>query len=449
MIARKEVSCEELARLYLDRIDRHDSRINAFVEVYRREAIVTARLKDRRTREGAKPPPFHGVPIGIKDLNLVRGRRTRFGSKGILPFWSPVDDATVAQLRRAGFVILGKLSTPELGALPVTEPEIHPPTRNPWNPEHSAGGSSGGSGAAVAARLLPLAQGTDGGGSIRIPSSFNGLVGLKPSRGRIRNMYGLPDKQILYTSGVLTRTVDDSAALLDILAGLTEGKPHWATPPEELYSALSRKTPRPLRIRMTIDSPLVSADPEVREAVLRVARALESLGHRIEESPGPSGEIDEFLPLWGLAMSKLPLMRWSRAEPITQWLRDIGIRHDPADVSSKHQALEDRILEWFKGADLWLTPTTSVLAPKVGAISQAGDPREAFFKYAAYGAFTAFSNITGQPAISVPAGMSKSGLPMGAQLVGPPQDEAIVLQVARQLEEALPWTHGAPAAFRQ
>ena len=183
------ISSEELVRHHLARIEAKNPSLSAFVTVFD-DAVKVARRKDReRLRHRDALPPFHGVPIGIKDLNAVRFTRTHFGSRGMPAIVLPFDDANVRPLRRAGFVILGKLSTSELGAMPVTEPDIHPPTRNPWSPTHTAGGSSGGSAAAVAAGMLPIAQGSDGAGSIRIPSSFCGLYGLKPSRGRIVNQF--------------------------------------------------------------------------------------------------------------------------------------------------------------------------------------------------------------------------------------------------------------------
>jgi amidase len=445
LIARKKISCEELTELYLDRIDRLDPELHAFVDVYRREALFNARLKDLSVRRGGPLPPFHGVPIGIKDLNLVRGRRARFGSQGMIPFWSPVDDASVACLRRAGFVILGKLATPELGALPITEPVIHSPTRNPWNLELTPGGSSGGSAVAVAARLLPVAHGTDGGGSIRIPSAFNGLVGLKAGRGRIRNAYGLPDQRILYTSGALTRTVSDAAAMLDVMSGITEGKPHWAALPPEPFAVAAERQPKPLRIRMSFESYLVRTDSEVRDAVASVARQLEALGHHVEEDPGPEARVEEFVPLWGLTMATMPLMRWERAEPVTRWLRKEGKSRAPDEITKLHSELESRLLGWFEGTDLWLSPTVAILPPKIGSYPQdESQPSAAFYKAAELGAFTALANVTGQPAISIPAGLSKSGLPIGAQLTGPLQGEAMLLRVGRQLEQARPWAQWLP-----
>lgn len=205
-IRERRVSSEELVRGYLARIARRNPSLQAFVEVAYQRAPRWAREKDALTRKSAALPPFHGVPLGIKDMGLVRGFRAQFGARSLRYLWPPFDDYSVRALRRAGFVMIGKLATSEVGAMPVTEPDIHPPTRNPWNLEHTPGGSSGGSAAAVAAGLLPLAHGSDGGGSLRIPAALCGVFGFKPSRGRIRNAYGRDDARLLYSCGPITRT---------------------------------------------------------------------------------------------------------------------------------------------------------------------------------------------------------------------------------------------------
>src|SRR5215831_5707379 len=217
-IRAREVSCVELVRLYLDRIEALNPGLSAFVRVHRWRALAQARRKDAQLRKGAQSvPPFHGVPIAMKDLNFVRGSVSRFGSRGVwIP--TPVDCHSTASVRLGGFVIVGKTATSELGAMPVTEPDIHPPTRNPWDPERTSGGSSGGAGAAVAAGLLPIAHGSDGAGSVRIPAALNQLYGFKATRGRVANPYGLRDPDILYSCGPLARSVDDAAAMLDVLS---------------------------------------------------------------------------------------------------------------------------------------------------------------------------------------------------------------------------------------
>lgn len=438
LVARRALSSEELVRLYLDRIERLDPQINAFVSRFRTRALLDARAKDRAVRAGERLPAFHGVPIGIKDLNLVRLSWSRMGSRGMLPLFSPVDDNTTASVRRGGFVILGKLSTSELGTMPVTEPDIHAPTRNPWNVLHTPGGSSGGSGAAVAAGLLPIAQGSDGAGSIRIPSAFCHLFGIKPARGRLPNSFGKPDRDVLYTSGPIARSVEDAAALLDVMAGLDVGRPHWADPPPRPYRELCAIAPKPLRIRMTTRPAFGETDPEIAAAVERAARLLEELGHHVEEASFPPGTLEEFLPLWQHLIADTPLTVWPRTQPITRWLAEPGRSLRAADVIARHRELAARMLRANEGTDLWITPTVAVPPPRVGTFA-GRPPAEAFADAARLGAFTAPFNVTGQPAASVPLGVTRAGLPMGLQIAGPPQGEDVVLAVSRQLEEAMPW----------
>jgi amidase len=440
LIRARSLSSEELTRLYLDRIDRYNGGLNAFVSVFRRRALFAAREKDRAVRAGGPLPAFHGVPIGIKDLNFVRFSWSRFGTRAMPPLMLPFDDKTTAALRRAGFVILGKLATSEVGAMPVTEPDTHPPTRNPWNPRHSAGGSSGGSGSAVAAGLLPIAQGSDGAGSVRIPSAFCHLYGIKPSRGRVPNAFGKPDRHILYTCGPLARSVEDAAAMLDALAGLDVGKPHWAAPPPRPYREIvtAPGPTRPLRIRVATRSPLGETHPDIAAATLRAARALADLGHHVEEATMPGGSLEEFLPLWQRLVADMPLARWGRAQPITQWIVAPAKALRDEDVNARHRMLHDRVLAGFGDVDLWLTPTVAEPAPEVGKFA-GRPPDEAFAEAAKLGAFTAPFNISGQPAASVPVGLTREGLPMGVQIAGRPLADDLVIAVSRQLEEAMPF----------
>ena len=436
------ISSEELVRHHLARIEAKNPSLSAFVTVFD-DAVKVARRKDReRLRHRDALPPFHGVPIGIKDLNAVRFTRTHFGSRGMPAIVLPFDDANVRPLRRAGFVILGKLSTSELGAMPVTEPDIHPPTRNPWSPTHTAGGSSGGSAAAVAAGMLPIAPGSDGAGSIRIPSSFCGLYGLKPSRGRIVNQFRLPDRRILYTSGPMARTVSDAAALLDVMAGIDTGRTHWAPPPARPFAA-RHATPKPLRIKVVESTGMVPTDPDALAAVRHTARILERLGHVVEEARLPESGLDEFLPIWQRLIGGIPLMRWRRAQPVTAWLREGAKGLQRREVDALEDRLIDRYAPVFGTADLWLTPTVAVGPPPIGAWAGL-PPADAFARAATLAAFTAVVNLVGLPAASIPAGISPHGLPIGVQLIGAMFRESDVLSVSWDLEEAMAWRQLAP-----
>ena len=438
LIRAKEISSEELTRAYLDRIDVMNPKLNAFVTLFHRRALADARAKDAALRRGEDLPVFHGVPIGIKDLNVVRWSRTRMGSRGMFPFVSPIDDLTTAAVRRGGFVILGKTATSEVGAMPVTEPDTHAPTRNPWNVGHSPGGSSGGAASAVAARLLPIAQGSDGGGSIRGPSSFCHLYGIKPSRGRVVNSFGQKDKEIIYTTGPLARSVEDAAALLDILAGFDIGRPHWAPAPAQKYRQSQATAPSRLKIRFATRAPIGQTDPEIVAAVEHAARVLADLGHDVEEAALPECTLEEFLPVWQHLVASIPFIRWSRAQPITRWLVEGNKALSPGLAQERRRSLEVRFLAIFEQADVWLTPTTPVAAPAIGAFANR-PPDEAFADAARIGAFTAAFNITGQPAANVPLGLNSVGLPMGLQVAGRRFADDVVLAVSRQLEIAMPW----------
>jgi amidase len=302
---------------------------------------------------------------------------------------------------------------------------------------HYSGGSSGGSGAAVAAGLLPLAQGSDGAGSIRIPAAFCGLYGIKPSRGRVANAYGLDDRELIYTDGPLARSVDDAAALLDVMAGVSVGRPHWAPPPEKPFAELCRIDPPRLRIKLLTRTHVAAVDPEVEQCVRSAARALEAMGHTVEEAQPPEGSIEEFLPIWQHLIAGTPVLGWSRVQPVTRWLGQAGKKLRGRDVRELRLRLAQRVVDWSGDADLLLTPTTPSPAPRVGAFS--GEPREVFYSAAPIGAFTAPANLTGQPAASLPLGVSKAGLPIGVQVVGRALADATVLAVSRQLEQALPW----------
>lgn len=427
-IRERQVSSEELVRGYLARITKHNPSLQAFVDVAHVRAPRWARDKDNQLRRAHDLPPFHGVPIGIKDLGFVRGFYTRFGSRSLKHLWSVVDDLTARSVRRAGFVILGKLATSEAGALPITEPDIHPPTRNPWQLTHSPGGSSGGSAAAVAAGLLPLAHGSDGAGSVRIPAAFCNLFGFKPSRGRIKNPYGQSQIRLLYTCGVLARSVADTAALLD---ALNNGER-----PAHSFFAQAWQTPKPLRIHYTLSSSFGTAHPEHADATLAVLRLLEQAGHHVESGPSYEATLDEFLPLWQALMAQTPLRR-SKLQPATRWLVDGAKQFDARALPALHTRLERAIDATFGDADLWVTPTVLVPPPRVGEYA-ALTPEATFRAVAPLGGFTAPFNLTGQPAVSIPAGFTSTGLPIGVQLVGRRMQDGLLLAVARQLEPALP-----------
>lgn len=442
LVAEGAVSSEELTRSYLDRIERLNPELHAFVTVGRRRAIFAARRRDNARKGLARLPPFFGVPTGIKDLNFATGFPTRFGSAGARVPFLPFDDALTGRMRAAGFVIVGKLATSELGALPITEPATHAATVTPWNTGRSAGGSSGGSGAAVAAGLVPIAPGSDGAGSIRIPAAFNGIVGVKPSRGRVANAFGRPDRTILYTDGPLARSVLDAAHLLDALAGITAGRPSWAPLPEASFATLSddrgARPSRPLRVRVSLSHGLGPTDPDVAAAVGRVADALASLGHDVSQAPWFDAALETFVPVWQHTMVESRIIVSSRKlEPVAAWLRDAGGRISAEAAEARKAELSAAIFGWFGDADLWLSPTVGTVAPPIG-LGRGDDGPAAFYRCAPLGGFTAPFNLSGQPALSLPVGLDRNGLPIGVQLAGRMYQEGSILAVARRLEETFP-----------
>ncbi len=314
-IRSREITSVELTKLFLDRIQTHNGELNAFTQVFPRRALASARAKDKLLRDHANGslPLFHGVPTGIKDLVPMRGSMTRLGTRAFKYFLSPIDAPTSKLLKAGGFVVLGKLATSEFGALPVTEPDIHPPTRNPHDPAHTPGGSSGGSGAAVAAGLLPIAQGSDGGGSIRIPSAFCHLYGFKPSRGLLGNLHGATNILGHSVMGPLSHTVADSMAMLDVLRGRPLGA---LTPGGETCMQAIDRAPKKLTIRYCTEGPICATHPEIVKAVERTAETLRGLGHIVEERKSVDGSAEEFLPIWQRQIAIVPAISEQLLQPI-------------------------------------------------------------------------------------------------------------------------------------
>lgn len=421
-------SSEEAVRRTLSRIEATNPRLNAFVSVFRRRALASARARDRRGRRGDLPP-FHGVPIGVKDLQAVRWSFTRMGSRSCRWLYTPMDDDMVRALRSAGFVVVGKLSTSELGLLPFVETDVHPPTRNPANDGHTAGGSSGGSAAAVASGMLPVAPGSDGGGSIRIPSAFCGLFGCKPTRGLLKGAPDFMDPNGMASLGPIARTVSDAAALFDVMLRREPASPGSFT------SALETPPTR-LRISLCVQPPAGDIDPEVCAGVRGIAASLRDLGHEVREVEPPAVSPSDFLPIYARLFASIPVIRDSKLQPITRWMRGKGRGYSKQDAADAHRRMAGPIERWLRDTDVLLTATTAVPAPAIGEFAGL-DPEELWEAIHPIGVFTAGFNVNGNPAVSVPAGHTAAGLPIGAQLVGARQGDARLLSLARQLEVAL------------
>jgi amidase len=425
----RDISPHELVALYLERIQALDPQLNAVRDTVAEQAFAEADAVN--DCNGA----LAGVPVAVKDETAFAGQTATFGTRQLLT--PAADDAVLlARLRAAGAIPVAITNVPELMIFPWTASQANGITRNPWDPSRTPGGSSGGSAAAVAAGLAPMATAADGGGSIRIPAAACGLVGLKPTRGALADDGGWLD---LAVSGTLTRTVADTALLYGVTHGIT-------APPltRALRIAVSRKVPAGLPVPVS---------PGQRDAHARVAHTLEGLGHHmVQRSPAYGAAQFEFLQTWLRAVSEAAdaLPDPELLEPSTRGMAAVGRIAVPRwrrDRLLAHRAeTTRRILRLWDEIDVLLTPGLACTAIEAGG----GYGRSAPFAVNLAGRFTPFTavfNLTGQPAITVPAGFDDDGLPLSVQLVGRPGAEAVLLGLAAQLEAASPWVHRRPPGF--
>jgi len=455
-IRERAVSPREAIEACVRRIEAIDPQLGAFVELDPERALAEADAVEPADRR-----PFAGVPIAVKANTPVAGLCMNFAS-AFLAGHRPTHSAyLVRRLRDVGFVVVGTTNMSEFGILPTTESRHTGPARNPWDTARTPGGSSGGSAAAVAAGLVPVAQGNDGGGSLRIPAACCGLVGLKTSRGRISRGPELGDS-FLGAEGVLTRTVAETALMLDVLSGYEPGDATWAPRPAEPYTLAMRRNPGRLRIAMTLDNALgVECDPEVVRGMHDAAAALRDLGHEVEEaSPALSGPdmqemfIDVFAPQvsLGIAFGELLAGRPPEDEEIEPLSRAVMERARALPATgyltalAQLQALARQTVAFFADYDLLLSPVLASRPLPIGELHGGGEqPMEDLRRSGEFAPFTALFNVTGQPAISIPVGFGEDGLPTAVQLVGHPLGEETLLQVAGQLELARPWAAHRPA----
>ena len=445
LVAAREIRPREVAELFLRRIEVLNPKLNAFMTLTAERALA-----DAASLEKMEPAslPLYGVAYSLKDLTWTKGIRTTFGSRNYANFVPPADAEYAARLHRAGGILLGKTTTPEYGGRPTTEGGLCPPARNPWSLDHTAGGSSGGAAAAIAAGLHPLAEGSDGGGSIRIPAACCGVVGLKPSRGRMTlspmagEIWGG-----LFVNGPITRSVRDAALMLDVMAGGVDGDPCRAAPlAGPLVQAVSRR-PERLRLGTLAKSTLGPIDAETVAAFENATRVFEDMGHRLEPvGVDPAARlVESFGAVVAANLAAVSFADDELIDPIVRVFVDAGRKMSAGEyvnaMAAMHNAARE-VVQALMPYDALLTPTLARPAMKIGELPSR---RESYVEEAlAWLPFTFPFNSTGQPACSVPNGFSKAGLPIGLQIVGRPEDEPTVVSLAAAFEESRPWRNQRP-----
>ncbi|MGW1627054.1 amidase [Streptomyces sp. NPDC002172] len=443
-LAAGELTSRQLVEECLARVEATQGSLNAFRIVRRTAALTEADAADRELAAGVRRPLL-GVPVAVKDDTDVAGEPTAFGCPGEFPP-AAEDGEAVRRLRAAGAVIVGKTNTCELGQWPFTEGPAFGATRNPWQPLHTPGGSSGGSAAAVAAGLVPAALGSDGAGSVRIPAAWTHLVGIKPQRGRISTWPRGESFQGITVNGTLARTVADAALLLDAASGNHPQDPHRPAP-LTLGDAVGRDPGR-LRIALSLKPPFTALparlQPELRTCVLELADRLAALGHTVEEADPPYGQIGlTFVPraTAGIAERVREAPHPGLLDRRTLEAARLGRLLGGAPLRAARRAeaaLRARIGAFFTSYDVVLAPTTAAPPPRVGALLGLGQ----FATDRAMIAACPYAwpwNVLGWPGVNVPAGFVGDGLPVGAQLLGPADSEPLLVSLAAQLEAELRW----------
>jgi amidase len=451
-----ELSPVEIADHYLDRIDRLNASTGAFytvtADLAREQAAAAEKLVAESRRNGDQEgalPALAGVPIPIKDLNLVAGVRATFGCTIFADNIAAQDDYVVAELRKAGIVITGKTAAPEFGLPCYTETKIGPPARTPWDLTRSAGGSSGGAAAAVAAGLAPAAQGSDGGGSIRIPSSVCGLFGIKPSRGRISGGPLMPDLSGLSTDGPIARTVADAAALLDAMTCNYPGDMYTLPPlpAGETFLSHAAREPGKLRIGRSVRNIVPGAvlHEDCAAAYEDASRLLAELGHEIEdvELPFDAEAVPMFEKLWYTLATLAPIDpdRETELLPLTRYLRERGAEVRASELIFAQAYLQGVLrsaMAVLNRYDAFLSPTLASPPVPVGYFDEVA-PAENFERQKRFTPYTALYNISGQPAVTLPLSWNAQGLPIGVMLAGRIGDEATLISLSAQVEAARPW----------
>ncbi len=445
-LRRRVLSSVELLDACIAAVDERNPQLNAVIWRNAEDARASAAEADRRLASG-ETAPFLGVPLPIKDLTPVAGWPVSYGSRGAPAGASEESELVVDALARAGFVLCGRTNTPEFGVITVAENTRYGISRNPWDTDRSPGGSSGGAAAAVAGGLFPIAHANDGGGSIRIPASYCGLVGFKPSRGRVPRLAQSWLGAVV--EGVVAQTVADSAAVLDAIAG--PDPLAWYNAPAQTRPFVQElgASPGALRVGLMAQAPLgIPTDEACVAGARATATALEELGHAVEEVEVPTISeelIPSFIALTQGGLADYEGVNWSAVEPHIAHQRQAS-----SDLSAYDYVLAARTLEllsrrevarWGRDFDVLLTPTSAILPPQAGAVLEAqhAAPDQPVLDVVASVSFTAFGNVTGLPAVSLPLHWSDGGLPVGVQLVAGPWQDGALLALAAQLEQARPW----------
>ena len=456
LLRAKQVGPRDLLEAAIARIERHNPALNAVVH----EMYDAAR---RTIADGLPEGPFTGVPFLMKDLGaLTSGAPTTNGSRLFADYVADHDTTLTERVRTAGLVVMGKTNTPEMGVSPACEPVLHGATRNPWNRSRSPGGSSGGAAAAVAAGLVPMAHGSDGGGSIRIPAANCGLFGLKPTRAR--NPAG-PDVgegwSGLATIHAVTRSVRDSAALLDATSGPAPGDPYWAPPPARPFLDEVGAAVEPLRIGAAIAGTRAARfSSEASTAVENTAKQLEALGHRVEEAEPDYDAAalgEAFMAIFAVAIAQEIEDRAAATgqTPSTHnlernnlWLLERGRALSAVDLKRALLGINTatrNFARFFEDYDVWLTPTMATPPPPLGHLDADVDDVELFFERLwTFNPLNSIYNAAGQPAITLPLHMSEDGLPIGVMLGARFGEESLLLRLSAQLETAMPWADRHP-----
>lgn len=458
-VHRGHLTPREAVESAIERVESLDPQLNAVIQPSFERALEEA------SSPALPDGPFRGVPLLLKDLwPTSAGEPLHMGVRALrdADYHHPTDSNLTIAYRRAGFVIIGRTNTPELGLVATTEPLVYGPTRNPWDPARGPGGSSGGAAAAVASGMVPVANASDGGGSIRIPAALCGLVGLKPSRGRV-SMGPLRDEWGLSVQHVVCRSVRDAAGVLDATAHPFPGDGVIAPRPRRPLAHEVGADPGRLRIGVWFDNPTSVTHPQCRRAAEVAAEALESLGHEVAEAHPPAlDQLPElasvFQLVWAVnCRSSLDVVEGLLGRPVTEadvepgtWLlarlADGRSAFELARAQARQTRLRRAVAQWWaSGWDLLLSPTTAEPAPRIGElVATEDDPARGLTGSVPYSAYTSVFNMTGQPAISLPVHRTDESLPVGAQLVADYGREDLIVQVASQLEEACAWSTRIP-----